>query len=574
MTVLLPHLTLSIRSRLIIGFSLILLVIAILVGGTVTALHGIERRSNDIVDQQIPGALQTMAMAIHFNGSLAATYAYLKDHNPAQKRSLDGRWSQIVEAGEKVDRVATGFGPERLAQWKGLMARFDAVYRAEYDLIALADAPATPDEKLKAGLHEVERQVEAILDGLIGPQDAKGVRNGGLVDGERARLSEEGDNIRHAINSLIDGQYLALFAGLALCAGIATITARSITRPSRALTETLGHLATGDYQQEIPALERSDEIGAMARAVLVLRDAGQERNRLVSDQEAARAAERAREQRVAAEIVGFDAKVGPALAYLATAATNMLQTAADMRRAAEATSRQAGAVTTAAAEATANVDRVATAADELAGSIAEIAQQVAHSVDIADGAVREAEASRNAVSGLAAAAREIGEITKLISEIASQTNLLALNATIEAARAGEAGKGFAVVAGEVKSLANRTGHATQEIDRQIQAIQEATDAAVASIEGISRVIGQLNDTSIAIACAVEQQGAATNRIAANVRQAAEGTVTVSTAITGVSDEAANTDRAAASVRETAESLESQTTHLRQDVSLFLNAVRG
>ncbi|HAM48781.1 MAG TPA: hypothetical protein DCO73_13695, partial [Alphaproteobacteria bacterium] len=173
-----------------------------------------------------------------------------------------------------------------------------------------------------------------------------------------------------------------------------------------------------------------------------------------------------------------------------------------------------------------NIATVAAATEELSASEREISTQVAHSAGVAREAVARSREAGNAMAVLDRAGLQIGEVAKLISEIASQTNLLALNATIEAARAGEAGKGFAVVAGEVKNLAAQTARATDEISGNITAIQAATKEAVAAIGEIDTTIGQLDESSTAIAAAVEQQTAATGEIARNIDAGSRGTAEV------------------------------------------------
>ncbi|MEI9984892.1 MAG: methyl-accepting chemotaxis protein [Aliidongia sp.] len=208
------------------------------------------------------------------------------------------------------------------------------------------------------------------------------------------------------------------------------------------------------------------------------------------------------------------------------------------------TNHQVRAVAAASEEASSNVQTVAAASEELSASIGEISRQVTHAASIAERAVEETRRTDNTVRGLTETAGRIGEVVKLISNIAGQTNLLALNATIEAARAGEAGKGFAVVASEVKSLANQTAKATEEISAQIAAVQKVTQEAVDAIRSIGGTIGEVSEVATGIASAVEEQGAATQEITRNTQEAARRTREVSETVAGVTDGADATGAAA------------------------------
>ena len=209
---------------------------------------------------------------------------------------------------------------------------------------------------------------------------------------------------------------------------------------------------------------------------------------------------------------------------------------------------QAEAVSAAAAETTTNVETIAAAGEQLTASVTEISRQVHTAQETARAAVGEVADAARTMEELASAAERIGQIVKLISDVASQTNLLALNASIEAARAGDAGRGFGVVAAEVKALANRTGQATKDIAQHVGAIQSRTGAAVAVMNRVAKVIGDVDSASASIAAAVEQQTAATAEIGRNVSQAADGTSEVARHITGIAEEVCNSHQFAAIVR--------------------------
>ena len=354
----------------------------------------------------------------------------------------------------------------------------------------------------------------------------------------------------------------------------AFILVRRISRPIRAMTDAMLALANKDYSVAIPARERRDEVGQMAQAIQVFKDSMAEGDRLAAEQKAEQSRKEQRQTAIEGLIKTFDQAAASALDTLASASTTLQETAHSMSATAEETTRQATAVAAASEQASTNVQTVASAAEELSASIAEISRQMSDSTRIAGQAVDGASKANGQVKTLAEAAQRIGDVVKLINDIAGQTNLLALNATIEAARAGEAGKGFAVVASEVKSLATQTAKATEDITNQVKAIQDATSGAVVSIESIGDTIGQINSISTTIASAVEEQGASTKEIARNVQEASVGTNEVSRNIAGVTQAAGETGTAASQVLSAAGELAKQGDILRAQVSTFLADIRS
>jgi methyl-accepting chemotaxis protein len=349
---------------------------------------------------------------------------------------------------------------------------------------------------------------------------------------------------------------------------------RNILWRIRALQRSMQLLSDGDLATEIYRSRQADEIASMANALQIFRESMIEGRALSAEQDKDRIVKAERASRMEARIIEFEATVRTALDSLAQAANSMQTTAQGMSATADQSSALVSAVASAAEETSVNVQTVSSGTEELSSSISEIGRQVLTSAEIARKAVEEAGATDATMQGLADNAARISVVVDLIQTIASQTNLLALNATIEAARAGEAGRGFAVVASEVKSLANQTGKATDEIRQQIASMQEVTTSAVSAIRNISGTIGHINDVTTAIAAAVEQQGAATREIARNIQHAAGCTSEVSSNIVGVSTVSAEAGAAAGEVLNASNGLRREAEVLRAEIDAFLANIRA
>jgi methyl-accepting chemotaxis protein len=271
-------------------------------------------------------------------------------------------------------------------------------------------------------------------------------------------------------------------------------------------------------------------------------------------------------------IAAFRNRVESVLRIVSEGAHSMQTTAVALLDSSEQASQRAQGALQSSDEASTNVETAASAASEMSISINEISQQLARTIEVIRASVHEAEVTNNQIASLAESAQKIGDVVKLIRDIAGQTNLLALNATIEAARAGEAGRGFAVVASEVKSLAVQTAKATEDIAAQILTVQALTKDAVEAIHVIAGRMREINTFTSAVSASVEQQNAATGEISHNVTHAAQGTSEVVSVLSDVAGAATATRISAQTVLTASQSVESAVTNLRGEVESFLSKV--
>ena len=368
---------------------------------------------------------------------------------------------------------------------------------------------------------------------------------------------------------------IAALVAVAIIAFLASLLiGRSITRPLATLQQRMITLAEGAKEAAVPGQERRDELGAMAKAVEVFRASMIEADRLAASETSEREGRERRAAMLDRLVRQFESEIGALVGEVDQASHALKTTAQGLSASAEQTTRQSTAVAAAAEQATVNVKTVASAAEELSSSIAEIGARVGDSSTMIAKAVEQARTTDSQVQFLAKAADAIGNVVKLINDIAGQTNLLALNATIEAARAGEAGKGFAVVASEVKQLATQTSKATEEIGGQINAIQAATGESINAIRAITETIGTVNEIATGIAAAIEEQGATTQEIARNVTEAARGTSDVSTSIVHVNEAAQHSAGSASQVLQAATELNGNGGKLKAAVETFLSQVKA
>ncbi len=374
---------------------------------------------------------------------------------------------------------------------------------------------------------------------------------------------------------------LFLFSGLTALAGLVIglialfVILRKVLKPLANMTQAMDTLSKGDTSVDVPALERTDEIGEIATSVQIFKENAIEKIRLEEQQienEARAEEEKKRAMNELAE--SFDSQVGGLISSLASASTELQSTAESMRSIADETSKSSSTVASSSEEASINVSTVASAMEEMSATSAEISSQVTAVSSKSNDTANNAQSANETVGNLNGLVGNIGEVVIAIQDIAEQTNLLALNATIEAARAGEAGKGFAVVADEVKKLATETAQKTNEINDRINEIQGATHDSVRAMERIIDNITEIDHSVTGVSAAVEEQNATTGEIVRSVSEASQGVNNVSQIITDVQKGAGETGESADAVLGAAKEVSQLSENLKGSVDQFLDTIRN
>ncbi|UUX49517.1 methyl-accepting chemotaxis protein [Nisaea acidiphila] len=576
--------SLSIKTKIISVCLVTLPLPLIALGYAILSMNLIGAELKEIAEEDMPltrGLTEVTVLqleqAVHFekamrfagirasDGDNESAFAKQVELFETQSGKADETFRHIAEKLEHAIQVAEQLKhSDALAEFRMLAERTKAAekHHAEYEALAeqVFEAHRQNDAAKALELAALTETLETKLDHELAEilVEIENYTQQSLLTAEAHEQS--------ALKIIIALSVLGLIGGLLAGIGIGAMIARPILQ----LTSAMARLSTGDYSAEVPARGRRDEIGGMAEAVSVFKEASIELEQMTESRNREQEEQQRRLQEAMRSLSDqLEQELQTAVAAIAAEMDQMRERSASMTSSSENVKEESIAVAAASEEANVNVNTVAAASEEMAQSIQEIGRQIEESTRIAREASDNIERTNGTVEGLANAADKIGQVVGLITDIAEQTNLLALNATIEAARAGEAGKGFAVVASEVKSLANQTGSATEDISGQVRSIQEIATEAVSAMRRIAETVEQINEISDQIAGAMGQQTQTTDEIARNIQEAAAGTREVSTKISSVADAAEQNGAMSREVSTSAVTIAQQMEQLQERLTVIL-----
>jgi len=382
---------------------------------------------------------------------------------PAAKAAVIERLKKGSDSIQATVAAYRATDPSDMALFSKMQADLNTVMASSGGLIAAAMKSDT------AGFAKEDATVAPLGDRVMADIAKLAVEE----DQEAARRAAASSAAYHDARLLI---IIAMVVASAAAILLGIRLSNSITRPLHATVRVLQGLARGRLDETVAVTDRS-ELGEMAVAL----------NSSIE------------------QLRGVIGEISRNSQVLASSSEELTAVSAAVSSSAEESSAQTQVVAAAAEQISRNIATVAAGGEQMGAAIREIAGNASEATAIATRAAETAEAANATVTKLGESSEEIGKVVRMITSIAEQTNLLALNATIEAARAGEAGKGFAVVANEVKELAQAAARATEDISARVETTQADVEAAVAAINEITTVVGQINDIQVVISAAVEEQ---------------------------------------------------------------------